>query len=381
MLAAAMKRSAVSVRKGVRCALGERRSFRKAEMLHEFITENRAELIARCRSKIATRAAPRPTDQELEQGVPLFLDQLTETLRSPLSPSAAIEDSAAKHGRVLLNSGFTVAQVVHDYGGICQSITELAGEMAAAITPNEFKTLNLCLDNAIAGAVTEYGRVRQDEGTERLGRLAHELRNQLNNAILSFDALKNGSVGIGGSTGGVLARSLTGLRNLIDRELAEVRLGAGVHRREIILVREFIDEVEVAAVMQAKVRSLTFSVAPGDKDVAVHADRETLGSVVGNLLQNAFKFSLSGGDVALRVHATATRVFIEVEDSCGGLPPGRLGELFLPFEQRGGDRSGVGLGLAISQRGARVNDGVIRVVDKPGKGCVFTLELPRRSPK
>jgi hypothetical protein len=66
--------------------------------------------------------------------------------------------------------------------------------------------------------------VREHEGAERLGRLAHELRNLLNSAVLSFDVLKTGTVGLSGSTGAVLARSLMALRYLIDRELAEVRL-------------------------------------------------------------------------------------------------------------------------------------------------------------
>jgi signal transduction histidine kinase len=154
-----------------------------------------------------------------------------------------------------------IAQVVHDYGGVCQAITELAVEVEASISTKEFRILNLCLDDAIAEAVTEYGRLREHEGTERLGRLAHELRNGLNTAFLSFEMLKTGSVGVGGSTGAVLARSLQGLRNLIDRELANVRLGAGIHHRETLVVCEFIEDVEVAATMEAKARGLQFSVS------------------------------------------------------------------------------------------------------------------------
>src|SRR5579863_8168030 len=119
-------------------------------MLHQFITENRSEIIDRCRAKIASRPAPRPTDVELEHGVPLFLDQLADTLRLALTTHPAIGKSAAKHGDELLHRGFTIAQVVHDYGGVCQAITELAVETQAPITTKEFQTLNLCLDDAIA---------------------------------------------------------------------------------------------------------------------------------------------------------------------------------------------------------------------------------------
>ena len=90
-------------------------------MLHEFITENRSEIIARCRVKVAARPAPRPTPAELKHGVPLFLDQLAEILRMKAASSSEIRDSAGLHGDELLRLGFTVGQVVHDYGDICQS--------------------------------------------------------------------------------------------------------------------------------------------------------------------------------------------------------------------------------------------------------------------
>jgi signal transduction histidine kinase len=348
-------------------------------MLHKFVTANREEIIARCRAKIAMRPVPRPTDLELQHGVPLFLDQLADTLRLALGPNPAIGDSGAKHGNELLGRGFTIAQVVHDYGGICQTITELADETSAPITLREFQMLNLCLDNAIAGAVTEYGRLRAHEGTERLGRLSHELRNLLNTSLLAFDVLKTGSVGMDGSTGAVLTRSLGGLRNLLDRELAEVRLGAGILHRETVVVRDFIEDVEVAATMDANARGLEFSVTSVTREVTVFADRQILTSVVANLLQNAFKFTRSGSRVSLRAQATADRVRIDVEDKCGGLPLGKIDELFHPFEQKSADRTGLGLGLDICQRGVRVNDGEIHVLNQSGIGCIFTVDLPRQS--
>jgi len=113
-------------------------------MLHEFLTHNRADLIERCRLKVAQRSAPRVTSAELTHGIPLFLDQLIKTLeveqtsepmrsrkvsgpagggRPVLSEMGA---AAALHGRELLQQGFTVEQVVHDYGDLCQAITDLA---------------------------------------------------------------------------------------------------------------------------------------------------------------------------------------------------------------------------------------------------------------
>src|ERR1700678_1321257 len=102
-------------------------------MLHEVLETHRSELIARTRAKVASRSAPQATENELECGVPLFLDQLGVTLRLSLTDNTAIAKSAGVHGRALLRSGFTVAQVVHDYGDICQAVTELDTELAAPI--------------------------------------------------------------------------------------------------------------------------------------------------------------------------------------------------------------------------------------------------------
>ena len=82
-------------------------------------------------------------------------------LRPGFVANPEIADSAILHGHDLLLQGFTVSQVVHDYGDVCQSITELAVEMEVPISTDDFRMLNRCLDDAIAGAVTEYGRERK----------------------------------------------------------------------------------------------------------------------------------------------------------------------------------------------------------------------------
>ena len=163
------------------------------------------------------RSVPPPTAAELEYGVPCFLDQLVDALQHHLSPNSEIGRSAARHGHDLKRQGFTVSQVVHDYGDVCQSITDLALQLEAPISVEDFRILNRCLDDAIASAVTEYGRGNQSlldaeaaRDNERLGFLAHEIRNLVGTASLAFEALRTGNVGVGGSTGSVLHRSLSG---------------------------------------------------------------------------------------------------------------------------------------------------------------------------
>jgi signal transduction histidine kinase len=356
-----------------------------AAMLRKFLVANRGEILSRSRSKLAGRVAPTPTAGELENGLPLFLDQLIAILRVKKGERSAEHDSmsasATLHGGQLLKMGFTVGQVVQDYGSICQSITELADERQMAITADEFHTFNHCLDEAIAQAVTEFQQQRDrtdgSPGVAHLGFLAHEMRNLLAASMLTFDALASGTVGIGGSTGAMLGRGLRQMRVLLDRTLAEVRLGSDIRNSERVSVAEMIEEIAIVATIDAKNHEMRLSIDAGPTDVVVEADRQILTSVVANLVQNAFKFTRPHGHITVRAHATDGRALIDVQDECGGLPPGKAEDLFRPFEQRGGDRTGLGLGLSISLRGVRASGGELRIRDLPGVGCVFTVDLPR----
>ncbi len=373
-------------------------------MLHEFLTTNRDALVERCRLKVAKRLAPKVTASELMHGIPAFLDQLiktlqveqtTEPLRSrrvsgPAGGGPAMSEigtTAALHGRELSLQGFTVEQVVHDYGDLCQAITDLAYESAAPIEIDEFRTLNRCLDNGIADAVTEYAFQRnalvENTGVkalnERLGFLAHELRNHLHVATLAVRAIKAGNVGMSGATGAVLARSLIGMRSLIDRSLADVRAAAGIlPRRQLVSLADFVSDVSISASLESNSRGCLFMVGEVDSDLALDVDREMLLSAVGNLLQNGFKFTRLHTEVLLSAYAVGDRILIEIEDHCGGLPLG-MDAVFLPFKQRGEDRSGLGLGLSICRRSVEANNGVLRVRDIAGSGCIFTIDLPRHS--
>ncbi len=107
-------------------------------MLHEFILANRVEIITRTRQRVAARPAPRATEEELERGIPLFLDQLIVSLQLSQSSSRAMERGGDPARREPAGAGFSIGQVVHDYGGVCQAVTELANETSAAITADEF---------------------------------------------------------------------------------------------------------------------------------------------------------------------------------------------------------------------------------------------------
>jgi signal transduction histidine kinase len=168
------------------------------------------------------------------------------------------------------------------------------------------------------------------------------------------------------------------MRDLIDTTIAEVRLSAGTHEAKELTVADLLGNAEDAASLDAAQREIGLSfAAPPPPDVRVHADAQLLSSALFNLLQNAFKYSIAHGNVAVRTTVADGLVSIEVEDECGGLPEGNAEALFTPFgARRGKDRTGLGLGLDISRKAVKACGGEIRVRNLPGKGCVFSIELP-----
>lgn len=351
-------------------------------MLFEFIATNRELIITRARERVASRPVPRATDIEIVDGVPLFLNQLVSKLQTgDEAASSGIGETASRHGAELLQSGFTIAQVVHDYGNICQVITALANELDAPISPAEYRLFNHCLDVAIAEAVTEYSRQRvedvRDRGAEHLGYLAHELRNHLATASLAYEAVVAGTVPIGGGTTALIGKSLDAMRILVDESLSEVRLQAGLPRNDRILVASLLEDIEIAASMHARDRDISITIGYVDRTLAVDGDFQIVASILSNLVQNACKYTRTHGHVSLTTRVSPDRVLIDVSDECGGLAPGKAEELFRPFEQRDTDRTGLGLGLALSLKGARAIGGKLEVHNVPGTGCVFTVDLHR----
>jgi signal transduction histidine kinase len=374
-------------------------------MMHVFLANNRAELIARCTAKVAARPRRSASEAQLSNGIPMVLDQLVRTLEAEEAGDQAesvdisgpaggdpsilseIGVSATAHGASLLALGYTVDQVVHDYGDLCQAITDLAFERDAPFAVDEFRTLNRCLDNAIADAVLEFTSQRDvrvlkryaNEARERAGFLVHELRNALSTATVAVSALEFGNMSIAGATGAVLKRSLASLGLLIDRAVDGVRQGT-LSERQVFSVASFIEDAEAAARLEANAAGCALIVVPGPPDISVRGNRPMLHAALANLLQNAFKFTHAHTDITLQAFLFDGKAHIEVHDRCGGLQHGTAESMFTPFTQRGSDRTGLGLGLAIAKHSIEADFGTLSVRDVPGTGCVFTIALPLHLP-
>lgn len=330
-------------------------------MLHEFLVTNENEILRMTEQKSLILAGVRPSSNQLKKGLPIFYRQLLEVLlknqaatsvnsdmaaaatrndepamaeASGRPEDAAVAVSAGLHGTELLRLGYTLSHVVHAYGAMCQSITELATAKEVNISAAEFHELNQCLDVAIAGAVTEYQSIRNTQlriqEVEHLGFLAHELRNALATVKLSFQLIRNGTVGFSGNTGQVLERGLSRMDELIDRSLTEVRLRVDpkLHTERIQLL-EIINQIFITAEIQAQAKQQILELDV-DPDLVAEADQHLVYSAVSNLIQNALKYSRPGGKIQIRGHLLEENIVIEVEDECGGLSD-KAALLFAPL--------------------------------------------------
>ena len=366
--------------------------------LRELMEQNREHILRLMRETERERGAIDGPTRELDGGIPNFYDQVITTLRTAehtgidaLLPSASmvpaplskLAEVAAQYGRELRRLGFSASQVVHVYGSLCDAVTRTAKELRVLIDADEFNLFNRCLDDAIGEAVTEFEADREKsmvkQQSKHLGFLMHELRNALSNAVFAVQLIKNGAVGPTGRTGEALDRSLARMRDLIDRSLTEVRLRSDANlRSETFEMAEIVREVEIMASADVASRGLGLEVyaEPGLK---LEADRHMIVSAVANLVQNAIKFTRPAGTIVLRAAAGPRHtIVVEIQDECGGLPPGRSYDLAHPTPFDTTDPSGVGLGLSIVHQAVHLHHGQVGVRDLPGRGCVFTIVLPAR---
>lgn len=351
-------------------------------MLHQFLAENRAKILAKTRRKTDVASEDKPTSAESERGLPQFYDYLTGELERAAKgqPKAAEADegpdTTAKHGKELKRLGYTVSQVVQGYGVLSQAITEATLAAKEFISAEESKTLNLTVDLAIAEAVTGFAkRVESSDCAKKIGVLSHELRNSLAAASVAHSMLKR--AGGGPSLNALLDRNLSRMRDILDRSMSEVRMQneTEIERCPVNLL-DIAEEVEATAGEEARARGMNLEVEVGS-DLELVTDSHYLSSALSNIVQNAIKYSKKDGTVWIRGREDEKNLILEVEDSCGGLPKGKVEELFQPFTQKGQDRTGLGLGLAISRQAVARLGGELTVRDLPGKGCVFSISLPK----
>ncbi len=349
--------------------------------LHEFMATNRDDLLAASVAELRS-VSPQYTDEEVTRHLGLLLDEVIRALqqaagipvRSPLPDTSPV---AASYGANRQRRGFAITNIARDLGAISKALGEVGMRRGASFTAADYRIFDECFDSAMAAAIEQYwvrARGQQEkEHAEYVGFLAHELRNALATARMALGSMQRQEGAMRHKAQTILERSLGRLADLVDQTLIAVRLESATTAppREPVGVQALLCELRDGAVPE---RDIDLRVQV-DGSPEVTADEHLLVSALGNLLQNAIKFTRSGGHVVLRARKEGDAVIIEIEDECGGLPEGAAEDLFQPFVQRGRDRRGIGLGLTITRDAVTAMGGQVSVRNLPGKGCVFSVTL------
>lgn len=160
------------------------------------------------------------------------------------------------------------------------------------------------------------------------------------------------------------------------------RLESEAHRveRSPVDLREVIRACLDMQQTVAGKRSIAITSALPESEVRVLADVESMQQLLGNLLDNALKYTPEGGRVEIRLTTQKSRAIVEVQDTGVGIPPEHLHRIFERFYRvdraRSREVGGTGLGLAIVKHIALAHGGIVDVQSNPGKGSTFTVRLP-----
>jgi signal transduction histidine kinase len=348
--------------------------------LHDLLRAKRQELIDRWSQRIQSSLTAEPLARgELVDQMPFFIDDLIAALHPVAAPLPGASPSAEEHGGQRLRLGFDAGEVIREYGILQSCIYDMAKKEGLVLCNADCELLSTSVNAGTAAAISQFVHERdaelQRQSAEHMGFIAHELRNPLGSARMAFALLGEKGALQEERSAQVLDRSLRRVSELIDNALTHSWLESGAPPRlEAIGLSNLLTEVANEAALEARARGIEIVTAA--EAVIFQADIRLLRSSVSNLLRNALKFSRANSTVVLRGRRHDGGVAIEVQDACGGLPPGKAEELFAPFAQQGADRSGFGLGLAIARQAVEAHHGTVRVQNRPSEGCTFIIELP-----
>ena len=348
--------------------------------LTEVLASRRDRILKRWTERIRREPAPPGLSRGgLRDDLPNILDELVTALsadkdQSAVWPLPQENPASASRGTQQLRVGLEIEAVVREYGILVDILLEELAATGATLNTKEWQLAMHCIVERVAS----YARRRDEELRRQTGRhvafIAHELRNSLGTVGGAIAALRLAPADE--RLHGVLDRNLHRLRELVDEVLTADRVASSVElQRERLDVTALLGQAVEDARTAGESRMVTISFEAGPV-LEVDADRRLLLSTIGNVLSNAVKFSQAGTTVRVRARREGSAIVVEVQDECGGLPTGNIEKLFEPFVQRGEDRNGFGLGLAIVRQAISALDGRVSVRNQPGQGCTFVLTLP-----
>ena len=210
--------------------------------------------------------------------------------------------------------------------------------------------------------------------------LAHELRQPLASMRMAVEVMRKR---LGPEPGerarNVIDRQLHQLERLTSDLLDAGRLERGHAdlQRQRFDLRTTVEEVMLLADPAVNAKRLTVDVTLPSSPVWVHGDPNRLQQVFSNLVQNAVKFSLQGGQVTISMAVDAATATTSVRDYGTGIPADTLPNIFELFAQADHHRGGLGVGLAVVKRLVEAHSGTVTASSGgSGAGAEFTVILP-----
>ncbi|HET6893043.1 MAG TPA: PAS domain S-box protein, partial [Pyrinomonadaceae bacterium] len=251
----------------------------------------------------------------------------------------------------------------------------------------EKERLQLLENERVARSEAEAANRLKDEF---LATLSHELRNPLN-VILGYAEVLLRSEEAKRSpfvkrTSEILKRNALAqsqlVRDLLD--LSRLHMGKLSMNPETVSLGSIIDNAVETVHVEASTKGIEIRVEAPEEVLFVYADPLRMEQVVWNLLNNAVKFTPSGGTITVRLASENQHAVLQVEDTGQGIDPEFLPHVFEMFRQADATKSrrhaGLGIGLALVEELVRLQDGSVAVhSDGPGQGAKFTVSLPLSS--
>ena len=358
----------------------------KSIHLSHLLADRRGEILERWTQRIRWEHSDKDLSRgELWDHLPLFFAQVLAALGAEedvqeLVTASGGGSASAAHGTQRLRVGFDLAEVIREYEILTECILEEVESVGATISIGQLRRVLQLVNAGRTEAVTAYAERRDADitraHTQHVSFVAHELRGPLMTALMAVKELRQHVRPEGEWAIGMLTRSLTTLRDLVNKVLTAERLAGGVAlSREQLDLHALLDQVVTENRLSAEQRKIELNIS-APATLPFSGDPRLLRSAIDNVLGNAIKFSHEGSVVTIRAARHEQKLVVEIEDACGGLPKGEVSELFEPFVQRDEDRTGFGLGLAIVKQAIEAHGGRVAVRNVANKGCVFVLELP-----
>ena len=211
-----------------------------------------------------------------------------------------------------------------------------------------------------------------------LGDVSHELRSPLSRLMVALSLVKQGPAEEAAENLERIGLEARRLDTLIGQLLSLTRIDSGVDRGSPARfdLANLLQEVANDGDFEARARQRSVVIKPTDACMVVGFE-ELLRSAVENVVRNAIRHTAEGTAVEISLQIIDSRAVVRVRDHGPGVPASYLPEIFLPFRRVANDKSeGAGLGLAIAERAAIVNRGVIRATNAAEGGLIVEIELP-----